>query len=761
MTREKDVVVQDNFVLSTDEKGKQRSSCKHCSKTYAPNASRQREHILEKCKEVPPSVKLRYLSSGQFAVPSTSSSSRATDAEDIDDPAIGGHGPSTGGGSSQSQRRSSSPTPSTSSMDSVTPRNQRARSVSMERFVDYCGALEKKRLDTAFAQGVYASGMALSAFESPYWTNFFTMLRPSYKVPSRYMLSKPLLQAEYNSCTASNQKQIDNAPALGIMTDSYTNTRHESVINIIVTTPRPVLFKQIFRGVERETGVYVGDHLVAVIRQIGPDKFWILITDNAANMQVAWQVVTTEFPHITAIGCASHCWDLLFKDLIEAMSVVLKYYKHARNVVRKVKVSSNILAVFTEKQKERYGNVCISLKLPAKTRWAGAVILFNSLLKNRAALQETVISENVDVDRTVRKTVLSNKFWDRIKTISDMLTPLHAAITLIEGNQALLSDVYFLHKKINDAVISNMPKLRLTSDEKRDVREILQGRKEFTIAPIHMAAYMLDPRFMGEGLANEEVAEAITWISRMAGHRGLDEGAVIANLGQFRTKVGFFANESIFDASKNLHPAVWWRGVCSTEPISGLAASLLSMPPSAAECERRWSDHGFIHDKRRNHLLNTRVTKLTTTRATLVAAVTKNKELKPLSVLEMAAYFDKYLDVESRTSAHRGQGDGGARADEAEEEELSDDETDEEEEGEEEETEWEMDTGSETDLDEDEAEEDDPSVVRRSPPRPRPRQPPTTPTPPPPPAPTRATRCATASNSGAARSTRASKRKHT
>ncbi|KAK3909525.1 UDP-N-acetylglucosamine--N-acetylmuramyl-(pentapeptide) pyrophosphoryl-undecaprenol N-acetylglucosamine transferase [Frankliniella fusca] len=177
----------------------------------------------------------------------------------------------------------------------------------MERFVDYVGVDEKKKLDASFARAMFASGLPLSTFSNPYWTAFFSSLRPSYQIPSRYFLGGSLLDEEFKSCTAANKLQVDNAPALGIMTDSFTNVRQESVIDIVLTTPRPVLYKQIYRGVTRETGEYLGTELKMAITEVGPDKVWILVTDNASNMRVAWEIVTREFPHITAVGCSAHC----------------------------------------------------------------------------------------------------------------------------------------------------------------------------------------------------------------------------------------------------------------------------------------------------------------------------------------------------------------------------------------------------------------------------------------------------------------------
>ena len=124
---------------------------------------------------------------------------------------------------------------------------------------------------------------------------------------------------------------------------------------------------------------------------------------------------------------------------------------------------------------------------------------------------------------------------------------------------------------------------------------------------------------------------------------------VIANLGEFRSGTGFFSTPSILESASRLHPAVWWMGVCSTQPLSKLASDLLSMPPTAAQVEREWSGHGFVHNKNRNRLQNTRVTKLVTVRSTLKAA-TLGSTATPaqcLSIPQLDEYFDKYLSGES------------------------------------------------------------------------------------------------------------------
>jgi len=247
---------------------------------------------------------------------------------------------------------------------------------SLERYVDQTSRNEKDVLDCEFARAVYESGLPLSTFNTTYWTKFFKTLRPSYQPPSPYFLSGPLLDKEYTKAISEMNEKIQSARALGIMTDSFTNTNGDSVIDVIITTPYPVLYRQVYRKQNRETAGYVGGILISVIVEVGEQKFFLLVTDNAANMKAAWLLVTERFPHITAVGCAAHCWNLQFKDLFENIPKLDIYNKRCRKIVNFVKNSSNVLAVFKLKQADKYGKKCISLKLPSKTRWGGCTYCY-------------------------------------------------------------------------------------------------------------------------------------------------------------------------------------------------------------------------------------------------------------------------------------------------------------------------------------------------------------------------------------------------
>ena len=76
--------------------------------------------------------------------------------------------------------------------------------------------------------------------------------------------------------------------------------------NDIIATPQPVLYKSLDTRDNRHTGLYIADELKAGINDLGPQKVFALVTDNAAIMKAAWAKVEESYPHITPIGSAAH-----------------------------------------------------------------------------------------------------------------------------------------------------------------------------------------------------------------------------------------------------------------------------------------------------------------------------------------------------------------------------------------------------------------------------------------------------------------------
>ena len=118
--------------------------------------------------------------------------------------------------------------------------------------------------------------------------------------------------------------------------------------------------------------------------------------------------------------------------------------------------------------------------MPSKSRWGGIVILLQSLVNGKEALQETVILEDLNIDKPVRNTVLDNEgFWQHLQQLLKILKPIYSAITKAEANSALISDVPELWHEMETSVLPNLDSTPFKTEESRGIIR----RKESLVSP--------------------------------------------------------------------------------------------------------------------------------------------------------------------------------------------------------------------------------------------------------------------------------------
>lgn len=518
-------------------------------------------------------------------------------------------------------------------------------------FLDKMSKKDQDRADEAFARAIYAAGLPLSIFsENPLWNVALNILRPVYKPPTTHSLRKPLLEAEYNRVMNLAKEKIQNAQCLTVILDGWTNIRGDGVVNFLLATPSIVFHKAIVPGENRETGQYIGQELLKVIFEVGSANVYLIVTDNASNMQAAWNIVKSKFPHIFTAGCVVHGLSLLAKDVMR-----IPQLSAARNKAKKaVKLNKKrvTLAVFRKKQKENYGNQATSLKMPNPTRFAGDALLFSSLKKNKAALQATVISENVNIDPLVRNDILDDRFWQDVTIAENLLKPIARGITFLEGDAPNLSLVPRVFMDIKQQIMNTLHNSSLSSSVCNTILERLAKRIDFTCKDIHKAAYFVDPRFRGEGLADEECLNSLEIIKQISTHLNLDINEVVANAAMYKSQSGFFSRPILWElaASNDCNPVVWWQGLCLNQPLQPVASRLLQLIPSSAGSERNWSSFEHIHSKKRNRLTNERVEKLVAIRSNLYLSDenlgVKNKNMSTQDCLYYRQIKATSLDIE-------------------------------------------------------------------------------------------------------------------
>lgn len=94
-------------------------------------------------------------------------------------------------------------------------------------------------LSEKLAKAIIVSGAPLSLIEHPLWIEFLNFLQPSFKLPSRKMLTTRYLNQIYNDVKKEVKEELDTVNYMHLQLDGWTNINNEGVINFIISKPEP------------------------------------------------------------------------------------------------------------------------------------------------------------------------------------------------------------------------------------------------------------------------------------------------------------------------------------------------------------------------------------------------------------------------------------------------------------------------------------------------------------------------------------------
>ena len=77
--------------------------------------------------------------------------------------------------------------------------------------------------------------------------------------------------------------------------DGWSDIHRDGVVNVILNTPEPFFFETIHTGADRHTGKNISKLIFGIIMKVGPSKVFGIVTDNASNMKLAWEIVQVRF----------------------------------------------------------------------------------------------------------------------------------------------------------------------------------------------------------------------------------------------------------------------------------------------------------------------------------------------------------------------------------------------------------------------------------------------------------------------------------
>ena len=269
---------------------------------------------------------------------------------------------------------------------------------------------EKKiEIDTTIARAFYASGIPLATVENPFFIQALKQINPEYCLPSRKKLSTNLLEKEYKKVSEDVKKLIKNAKYICITSDGWTNIHQESIINFMITTPKPIFWKALETKENSHTGEYIAQQFNDVIEEIGISKIAAIITDNASNMKKAHTILQKKYSDIiflgnnfnlilffnkiiltffflSILGCFAHNINLLIKSIIEIDLIIKETIATVQEIIKFFKRHHIESACLTRLQKEKIGKT-IKFNLPVITRWGSHHTCLQSFLASKKALQ--------------------------------------------------------------------------------------------------------------------------------------------------------------------------------------------------------------------------------------------------------------------------------------------------------------------------------------------------------------------------------------
>lgn len=180
---------------------------------------------------------------------------------------------------------------------------------------------KKTEIDTAFGNFCYRTGIPFAVVKSESFRDLVKLLNPAYGevMPKPRTISGKLLDEQYDRSFGKLKDILNNCTDLSLITDGWTNTRGDHIVNYMINAPS---HQTVFYKSSDTSGITQDDEgiafaIIAVLVELGVEKFSAVITDHAPVMKSAWKIIEEKHPHISAFGCAAHGVNLLIKNILE------------------------------------------------------------------------------------------------------------------------------------------------------------------------------------------------------------------------------------------------------------------------------------------------------------------------------------------------------------------------------------------------------------------------------------------------------------
>lgn len=234
-----------------------------------------------------------------------------------------------------------------------------------------------------FAEMVYNTGIPLQFVEHASVQTFLNFIRPSFKIPSRYQLSTPLLFMVFTALQAQVHHHLSKLPFVTLGWDGWSRKMGEKkIVNFHVNSFGSSIFLDSHcAGGASITSKYTVDRVKEVVsRHDLEGKLAALVTDSPSVNVLARSMLQEEYPALVVTGCMAHALSLVLKDIME-IPAVSSVVEKCRGLVKLFRRSSTITELL---EVASMGfNVNRKLQLDVATRWGSTVKMLSCALLNR------------------------------------------------------------------------------------------------------------------------------------------------------------------------------------------------------------------------------------------------------------------------------------------------------------------------------------------------------------------------------------------
>ncbi|KAE9283859.1 hypothetical protein PR003_g27010 [Phytophthora rubi] len=250
-----------------------------------------------------------------------------------------------------------------------------------------------------------------------------------------------------------------------------------------------------------------------------------------------------------------------------------------------------------------------ALVLPGDTRWESLLACLDSVLTAGSFLFSMVPARDFQSAKTksqrqkrksVFNLVTSRDFVSQLKRDINLLRVIAKHLVKFEKDSTPISEVYntFLDMP------SEFSACNLTPRELKSVEGIITKRFDFVYGDAHGLAYLLDPRFCGDGMDVSTRRSVEKFMSGWFGEDKADDVLIQpAFYHGYVTELKISTSRQWKLLGEGRLPVFdFWCGLKKFDLLQEITKQLFRCAGSTSAAERNFSTHAFIHSKLRNWL---------------------------------------------------------------------------------------------------------------------------------------------------------------